>query len=156
MTCDLFIYLFTYLFSGGSSERGIHQHSAAPLLPPLALAAFTHHPLILSAAPRSSPPPPCLILLPLLHPLPASSPSCSRCGVAIATEKCGNTSVLQSAGKGRRDCGRAPVCVFAVCLCVRAYGAGEEERTEEGGRQRDEPSGGGGRGEDGSVEKTVN
>ncbi len=35
--------------------------------------------------------------------LPASSLSCSRCGVAIATEKCGNTSVLQSAGERERE-----------------------------------------------------
>lgn len=77
---------------------------------PLALALFTHL-LILSYfhtpsspslphqhhTPSSSPPPP-----PPRPPhcLPASPLSCSRCGVAIATEKCGNTSVLQSTQGG--------------------------------------------------------
>lgn len=72
-------------------EKGIHQQLVAlPLLLPLALAMFTH-PLILDRfhTPSLYPPPP-----------PASSLACSRCGVAIATEICGNTSVLQSAGTG--------------------------------------------------------
>lgn len=68
-------------------ERGIHQHLAAPLLllPPLALALFTH-PLILDhfhtpppspSLPLSTPPPPCLHPSPLLL-LPLLLPACLR------------------------------------------------------------------------------
>lgn len=99
-------------------ERGIHHHLAALLLLlllPLALALFTH-PLIFAASTPlllilSTPTPDRVSTLPVPPPPPSSLPasasslSCSRCSVAIATEKCGNTSVLQRGGwrRGRGE-----------------------------------------------------
>lgn len=91
-------------------KRGIQPHLAALPPLPLALALFTY-PLILGRFhahhPPTSPPPPhhVSILPSSSSSLPASSLSCSCCGVAIATEKCGNTSVLHSARRreGERD-----------------------------------------------------
>lgn len=150
--CDMWVFT-----QHDATRGGIHQHLAAPLLQLLlALALFTH-PHILghfhtppppSSSLPSPPPPPCLHL-PLLLLLPASSLSCSRCGVAIATEKCGNTSVLQSAGgRGKER--------------EREIRAGREEEGEDGrqtesegvDRRRDKSRGD--EGSEGSVEKTVN
>lgn len=133
-------------------ERGIHQHLAAlPLLLPLALAMFTH-PLILGRF--HTPPPLCLPPPPhhqhhvsILHSssssLPASSLSCSRCGVAIATAKCGNTSVLHSAGKGG---------LVGAGGRQRGRGRGWETDREWRGRQQKRQE----EWREGSVEKTVN
>ena len=114
--------------------RGIHRHLAAAAA--TVSISIVHTSSHLRPLPHPSPPSPSLSLFlppppPCLHPplppppppppprLPASSLSCSRCGVAIATEKCGNTSVLQNAGERERR--------------ERERG-GERERERDGGR----------------------
>lgn len=82
-----------------------HQHQHCSHIPssqaastPLLLILSTPTPDRVSTLPVPPPPPSSL-------PASASSLSCSRCSVAIATEKCGNTSVLQRGGwrRGRGE-----------------------------------------------------